>query len=88
MIDSTLAGGEVFDGSGGAAFRADAGIRDGRIACRRAAFPGRGAVMIDSTLAGGEVFDGSGGAAFRADAGIRDGRIACRRAAFPGRRPS
>ena len=42
MIGSTLAGGEVFDGTGGAAFRADAGIRDGRIACRRAAFPGRG----------------------------------------------
>lgn len=33
MIDLTLAGGEVFDGSGGAAFRADVGIRDGRIAC-------------------------------------------------------
>ena len=33
MIDLTLAGGEVFDGSGGGAFRADVGIRDGRIAC-------------------------------------------------------
>ena len=33
MIDLTLAGGEVFDGSGGGAFRADVGILDGRIAC-------------------------------------------------------
>ena len=33
MIDLTLTGGEVFDGSGGGAFRADVGIRDGRIAC-------------------------------------------------------
>ena len=33
MIDVILAGGEVFDGSGQHAFRADIGIRDGRIAC-------------------------------------------------------
>ena len=33
MIDVILAGGEVFDGSGGGAFKADIGIRDGRIAC-------------------------------------------------------
>ena len=32
MIDLILAGGEVFDGSGGDSFRADVGIRDGRIA--------------------------------------------------------
>ena len=33
MLDAVLAGGEVFDGSGGAPFRADIGIHDGRIAC-------------------------------------------------------
>ena len=33
MIDVVLAGGEVMDGSGGGAFRADVGIHDGRIAC-------------------------------------------------------
>lgn len=33
MIDAVLAGGEVIDGSGGGAFRADVGIHDGRIAC-------------------------------------------------------
>ena len=33
MIDVVLAGGEVIDGSGGGAFRADVGIQDGRIAC-------------------------------------------------------
>ena len=33
MIDVTLAGGEIFDGSGRRPFRADIGIRDGRIAC-------------------------------------------------------
>ena len=33
MIDAILAGGEVIDGSGRESFRADIGIRDGRIAC-------------------------------------------------------
>ena len=33
MIDVILAGGEVIDGSGRESFRADIGIRDGRIAC-------------------------------------------------------
>ena len=33
MIDVVLAGGEVMDGSGGGAVRADVGIHDGRIAC-------------------------------------------------------
>ncbi len=33
MIDRILAGGEIFDGSGGEAVNADIGIRDGRIEC-------------------------------------------------------